>query len=328
MKAFRCGCGQRVFFDTSVCLACGTAFGFDPERMDMRPLSPEYQRCRNGVEYDACNWLLPADAPPGYCKSCSLNEVIPNLDVPGNLALWMRLESAKRRLLYDLLSHGLPVGPATRMPGLRFRFLEDRRRNPAVFEDVVTTGHHSGVITINVAEADDVERTAAREQMQERYRTLLGHFRHESGHYYFEELLAYDTGRNRWTQLFGDANIDYASSLEAYYRDGPPSDWAGRFVSAYATAHALEDWAETFAHYLHIRETLETARAERVAIVEEHWLPNTDLPAWILEWMRLSITLNELNRSLGMDDPYPFVISAAVVEKLVFVDELVSRPAA
>jgi hypothetical protein len=328
MKAFRCGCGQRVFFDNSVCLACGTAFGFDPERMDMRPLTPDYRRCRNGLEYEACNWLLPADASALYCRSCSLSEVIPSLEVPGNLALWMRLENAKRRLLYDLLSHGLPLDAGRRVPGLRFRFLEDRRRNPAVLEEVVTTGHHSGVITINVAEADDVERTAVREQMQERYRTLLGHFRHESGHYLFEELVADDASRRRWTELFGDASVDYASSLEAYYRDGPPAGWEDGFVSAYATAHAQEDWAETFAHYLHIRDTLETARAERVGIVEEHWLPGDDLPGWILEWTRLSITLNELNRSLGMEDPYPFVFSAPVVEKLEFVHELVSRPAA
>ncbi len=328
MRAFQCGCGQRVFFDSTVCVRCGTDFGFDPERLDMVPLQPGYQRCRNGLDYEACNWLLRADALPGYCWSCGLSEVIPNLAVADNLALWNRLESAKRRLIYDLLSHGLPIGPGRRMPGLRFRCLEDRRRNPDVVDEVVTTGHQAGVITLNVAEADDVERTAAREQMQERYRTLLGHFRHESGHYYLNELVADEASRARWRALFGDASVDYAGSLESYYRNGAPDDWAGSFVSAYATAHAHEDWAETFAHYLHIRDTLETARAERVGIVEEHWLPGDDLPGWILEWMRLSITLNELNRSLGMDDPYPFVMSAPVVKKLEFVHELVSRPGA
>ncbi len=326
MKAFHCACGQRVFFDSSHCVACGTAFGFNPELLDVVPLDPHYQRCRNGLEYDACNWLLPRNAPPGYCQSCVLTEVIPNLGVPGNIALWIRLESAKRRLLYGLMSLGLPVGPGHIVAGLRFRFLEDQRRNPNVADEFVATGHSAGVITINLAEADDVQRTAAREQMQERYRTMLGHMRHESGHYYLSELVRNPRIQSRWTNLFGDASLDYVSTMEQYYRDGAPADWSQGFVSPYATSHPYEDWAETFAHYLHIRDALETARADGVKVVPENWLPGDGLPGWVLEWMRLSITLNELNRSLGMDDPYPFVFSAPVIEKLSFVNELVSPP--
>jgi len=322
MKTFHCACGQRLFFDNSRCINCGLAVGFDPDRMEIVVLDDAVLRCRNGLEHDNCNWLRPASSGPGYCRSCALNEVIPNLEVPGNLVLWSRLESAKRRLLYDLLSLGLPFAGTQGLPGLGFRFMEDRRRNPEVLEDFVTTGHEAGVITINLAEADDVERTAFREQMRERYRTLLGHLRHESGHYYRDWLLDGSGMQARWQHLFGDVTIDYAKSLRDYYAHGPQADWWLAYVSAYATAHPHEDWAETFAHYLHIRDALETAYEAGLARIGDG-----GRPGWILEWMRLSVTLNELNRSLGADDPYPFLLTDPVVEKLEFVAYLFSRRA-
>ena len=258
MKSFHCACGQRVFFDSTSCISCGRALGFDPETRDMVALGSAWRLCTNGRNYDVCNWVVPAAGPARYCEACALNDLIPSLDTPDNVQLWGRVEAAKRRLLYTLLSLGLPLTAGSAGPALRFRFMEDRRRNPLVLEDFVGTGHWAGVITINIREADDVARTADREAMQERYRTVLGHFRHESGHYYFNVLV---TGEEiaRWRELFGDEQADYAATLEAYYRDGPPLNWSQRYVSTYAAAHPYEDWAETFAHYLHIVDALETA---------------------------------------------------------------------
>lgn len=332
MKLFRCDCGQRVFFDNTTCLRCGSQLGFDPGSLAMISLSPAtggefadsagaaYRRCRNYAEHRICNWLVRAEAPRGYCIGCDRTKVIPSLGVPGNLELWSKLETAKRRLLYTLLYLGLPLTiGGTRQ--LRFRFMEDRRRNPAVLESFVGTGHAKGTVTINVAEADDAERHAVREQMQERYRTLLGHFRHESGHFYFGALVRDHDEHEAFRALFGDERADYEEAIAAYYRDGAPTDWSARYVSAYAAAHPHEDWAETFAHYLHIVDALETAEATGLATP-----PEGHAPRWIREWMELSVTLNELNRSLGQDDPYPFVLTTAVQDKLSFIDRLVRLP--
>lgn len=318
MKHFHCSCGQRVFFDSYQCTRCGEPLGFDARIIDIVPVQPGYWRCGNGVDYELCNWLVQAGSDNRYCQACRLNSMVPNLDKPDNLRLWARLESAKRRLLYNLLCLQLPLGPGKRVPGLQFRFMEDQRRNPEVLENFIGTGHHGGVITINLGEADEVELVAVREQMQERYRTLLGHFRHECGHYYRDELLPDSASVARWTRLFGSADADYAASMAAYYREGPAPDWHQRYVSRYATAHAHEDWAETFAHYLHIQDALETAHVAGLARAE-----GDRQSGWILEWMRLSVTLNELNRSLGLEDPYPFVLTQPVIDKLEFINELV-----
>ena len=326
MKIFHCGCGQRIFFDSTRCVQCGGELGFDPIALQMLRLrdAPNGSRfCANHARYDACNWLVPADDATEFCLACRLNDVIPNLEQSRNGILWARLERAKRRLIYTLLSLGLPVQSApdangAHSGGLRFRFLEDQRRNPDVFEAFVSTGHVAGTITINLAEADDAQRHAVREQMQERYRTLLGHFRHESGHYFFDSLVVQAGELAGFRARFGDESQPYEPALETYYRDGPPAEWSAQFVSAYATAHPHEDWAETFAHYLHIVDALETAEAAGLARLQagEH-------AGWIREWIQLSVTLNELNRSLGLDDPYPFVLTDPVIAKLEFTDRLV-----
>lgn len=332
MKQFRCDCGRRVFFDNTLCNKCGAYLGFDPERLNMVSLKPSGQEhysdqngkrfryCRNFAYNGACNWIIPADRKEAYCLGCERTEVIPSLDVPGNIRLWSRLEAAKRRLLYTLLDLGLPLQSADGSKQLSFRFLEDQRRNPSVEESFIGTGHFGGTITINLTEADDLERHATREQMQERYRTLLGHFRHESGHFYFDPLVIEQQKETAFRELFGDEQTEYQSTLEAFYQTGAPEDWTSSFVSAYASAHPHEDWAETFAHYLHIIDALETARA--AGLVASY---ADEAPEWILEWIELSITMNELNRSLGLDDPYPFVLTDSVIKKLVFIDPLVRR---
>jgi len=332
MKRFVCACGSPVFFENSYCLACDRPLGFDPESLEMIPLEShgegryrdarasttrEFQHCRNRSEHDVCNWLLPAEAGRDFCVACRLNEVIPALETGKNQLLWARLEAAKRRMIFDLLRLGLPL----RQPDsvmMSFRFLEDQRHNPNVSESFVVTGHMGGTITINVAEADDSVRHAVREDMQERYRTLLGHFRHESAHFYFFPMVASDAEALReFRGLFGDERENYETAMGRFYEiKGTRITWQGRYVSAYASSHPWEDWAETWAHYLHIRDTVETAVAWGVVPP-----PDTarDSDQWLDAWMDLSVILNELNRSMGTDDPYPFVLSPLVADKLSFV---------
>ena len=319
MKVLRCDCGNRVFFDSTRCGACGAILGFDPVTLKIVTQGPRYKPCANAIHQGLCNWLLPAESTDMYCLACSLNDIIPLLETPGNMQLWVRLESAKRRLLYSLLSLRLPLDGGQAGPPMRFRFMEDRRRNPQVLEEFVSTGHDAGIITININEADDVQRTVEREAMQERYRTLLGHFRHESGHFYFPVLVTNPAVLAEARSLFGDERVDYASRLAAYYRDGPPPDWATRYLSPYASAHPQEDWAESFAHYLLIVDGLETAFEDGLVASKVG-----EGKAWLTEWMRLSVTLNALARSLGTEDPYPFVLNPEVARKLEFIDRLVN----
>lgn len=359
MKFFQCSCGNRVFFDNTACMACGRQLGFDPLQMDVLTLESGpgghltaaggavYRRCDNFHRYCNCNWLLPLADGESRCFSCRMNEVIPALERPGNLKLWTRMEEAKRRLLYSLLLFDLPL---TGKNALRFRFIEDHRRNPDVFEEFVTTGHFNSTITINIAEADDAARHAAREQMNELYRTVLGHLRHESAHFYFGLLTGSPIVLEECRSLFGDERSDYAGALQAYYDNGPPADWPENFVSAYASAHPAEDFAETFAHFLHITDALESARAgsqlnvgaghvgaghvremtgeyaKDIAGMARSNLANPNNGDWIEAWIGLAITLNEISRSLGSDDPYPFLLPEPVKRKLRFIDRLVRQP--
>jgi len=332
MKRFHCHCGNPVFFDNTACQCCGRQLGFDPQNMDMlaldagtdgrltTPAGRVYRCCANFHRYSNCNWLLQQDDDHDLCFSCRTNQVIPALDRPGNLKLWTRMEQAKRRLLYSLLSLKLPI---TGVQTLKFKFLEDHRRNPDVFEQFVTTGHLNSIITINIAEADDAARHQAREQMHELYRTVLGHLRHESGHFYFNQLTANPERLLECRALFGDERKDYQAALNNYYAAGPQTGWNEQFISAYASSHPAEDFAETFAHFLHITDALESAHAGGL-IAEKAQAGNDD---WISTWIRLAIALNEVNRSLGADDAYPFLLSEPVKQKLKFIDRLVRQQA-
>ncbi len=326
MRDFHCVCGTRVYFENSECLNCGRALGFDPDALSVVALDAaggdgampsadadsgaRYRFCRNRAQH--CNWLVPGASDEPWCLSCRLTATLPNLSLAENTTLWARLEAAKRRLLYDLLSLGLPVGG---QGGLRFKFLQDKRTNPLVREMHVYTGHRDGVITINVAEADDVAREAIRKAMGESYRTLLGHLRHESGHYYWPLVVDEPSALAECRRLFGDERIDYKAALERHHRQGPPPDWQSRHISAYASSHPQEDWAECWAHFLHIADTMETARVAGL-IAEGAGVGADD---WLDQWSAAVIWLNELNRSLGLRDPYPFVLNTATREKLEFI---------
>jgi len=265
MKVFHCDhCSALVFFENVSCMSCGHALAYFPERETVGSIEKagESRPCANYSKHEVCNWAVPADDPNPLCRSCRLTRVIPDLGVPGNKAAWFRLEAAKRRLVYSLLHLGCPLEGKTEQPGrgLAFEFLADTPTGK------VATGHANGLITINIAEADDAEREKRRVRLHEPYRTLVGHMRHEVGHYYWDRLVRDAPRLERFRELFGDERKDYAQALQAHYMDGPPTDWQECFVSAYAASHPWEDWAETWAHYLHSTDTLEIAAASGLSL--------------------------------------------------------------
>lgn len=333
MRAFQCGCGETVYFDNDRCLRCGIALAFDPAQLAMRPIAEGDTPCANRSALGTCNWLT--DAPDAaYCIACRLTEVVPDLGTPRRLALYYTVEKAKRRLLYSLLAFGLPLEAGADYPrGLTFHILADARvdgEDPdQPPDDAVTTGHLDGRITINLMEADPQLRERMRERMNEPYRTVLGHFRHEAGHYYWQRLAA---GRHcAFRQAFGDERQPYAESLARHYRDGPPDSWPTHHVCAYASCHPLEDFAECWAHYLHIADALETAAATGIGVcgerVRDPFAEGSAFDEAIADWRRLVPSLNDLNRSLGLSDAYPFALPPPVVSKLQFVHDLIRRSA-
>jgi len=301
-----------------------------------------YRLCENYIKHNVCNWAVPAEDPNALCESCRLTHVIPDLNQAGNQEAWYKLEVAKRRLVYSLLYLKLPVVNRQLDPehGLSFEFLADVLVAPNAKEPTkpVFTGHDRGIITINIVEADDAQREKRRLELHEPYRTLLGHFRHEVEHYYWDRLVANSTNLDTFRQLFGDEQADYAQALKDHYQQGAPADWQQQFVSSYASSHPWEDWAETWAHYLHMIDTLETAAACGLSLrpprVDEPTLkttPQRSQSTWVLfdrmidDWFSLTYVLNNLNRGLGMSDGYPFVLSTPVIEKLRFVHEIVGN---
>ncbi|MBX3262868.1 MAG: putative zinc-binding metallopeptidase [Labilithrix sp.] len=349
MKVFHCDhCGQLLFFENSVCVRCGRALAYVLERRDLASLDfaptdaapnrwlsrfPDepLRLCENYSRYNVCNWAVPFDDLHALCRACRLTRTIPNLSRAGNDRLWYKLEVAKRRLIYTLDQLGLPLESKLEAPdtGLTFEFLEE-----------VLTGHAEGVITVNITEADDAVRVKRRSELNEPYRTLLGHFRHESGHFYWDRLIRGTDRLEAFRARFGDERADYAAALARNYSEGAPPGWQDHYVSAYAAMHPWEDWAETWAHYLHMIDTLETAAACGISIAppRKDEPTVTDVPnpvadagvsfdAMMESWTTITYVLDNLNRGLGNDDAYPFVLSAATVAKLRFVHETIAAHA-
>ena len=373
-RAYRCHCGNPVFFRNSECLACGTPLGYDSALVRLIPLAPgpsagtwvqwqpeqpgllpdtgpvqTYARCGNLGTPAACNWLVPV-APQGIneqdtqptqllCQACRLNRTIPDLTDsahPDNGVLWGRVELAKRRLFSSLLALRLPVASLTEDPvgGISFDLLRSPDAGPTVM-----TGHKLGLITLNLQEADDAVREAVRSAMREPYRTLLGHFRHEIGHYYWDRLVRGTPWMDGFHALFGDETQDYAACLRKNYLEGPPDQWWRHYVSAYASTHPWEDWAECWAHYLHMRDTIDTAVSLGLATDSAHLeftaytldtLYQPEHPEaqnfldFLNDWTRLTTLLNEMSRSMGQPDFYPFVLPHEVIAKLHFIHLLVT----
>jgi hypothetical protein len=314
--------------------------GFDPVSMTMVTLTPgngkifgnatksreTYSYCSNS-EYGVCNWLIPATTERGFCIACTLNRTIPDLGSDQNRLRWKSLEAAKHRLIYSLLRLHLPfeVERGAEKEAIEFDFLSDSPSG-----EKVMTGHDNGIITINISEADEVERVRHKLDLGERYRTLLGHFRHEIGHFYWDVLISGSSGIGEFRRLFGDERKDYAAALQTYYANGAAADWNQHFISPYATAHPWEDWAETWAHYLHMMDALETAWSfgihvdATVPLVGKSGSPRDPyeekaFDRLIQRWLPLCFALNSLNRSMGHADFYPFILSTDVVEKLRYI---------
>lgn len=322
MKVFHCAhCGQLLFFENVTCMRCGRALAFLPEEGQLVTIGPDspHRLCDNYAKYNICNWAVHAGDDNALCRSCRLTRTIPNLAKPGNDRLWYKLEVAKRRLLYTFDRLGLAYD------GMVFEFMEN-----------VTTGHKQGVITVNLAEADDAERTKQRLALNEPYRTLLGHMRHESGHYFWDRLIGSSPSIGAFRVRFGDERADYQSALNRNYGEGAPMNWQANYVSAYAAMHPWEDWAETWAHYLHMIDTLETAAACGISIEpprhDEPTLKEVPNPVegdvhfdtMMRSWSPITYVLNNLNRGLGNDDAYPFVLSDATIDKLHFIHDTIA----
>jgi hypothetical protein len=361
MKTFRCDhCGHPLFFENVQCLKCGSALAFLPDRLALCAVEPvpgeaaglwrrrtprphkvvvrHYRLCLNNIERQACNFAIAADDPNPLCVSCRQTRLLPDLSMPENHERWYRIEVAKRRLFYTLAALGLvsPEPPGGERDGPVFEFLAELPGQQ------VLTGHCEGVITLNVAEADDAERVRRRIELHEPYRTLLGHLRHESGHYYWDQLILNGGCLDAFRDMFGDERVAYGQALDAYYAAGGAAPgWQEHHVSAYATSHPWEDWAETWAHYLHMVDLLETASSYNTRVrvpgndrddADEVANPfqggSVDFDQLVDQWIPLTLLLNSLNRSLGQDDAYPFALSANALRKLRFVHDVIRVPQA
>ncbi len=338
MRDFHCpNCGQRLTFENSACLSCGSALGFSLEQMALLVIAKgdegehagavdadDYQLCAN-LHLAECNWLVPKDHPGGLCASCALTTERPNDDDTAGLAEFARAEAAKRRLIAELHELKLPIVGRDQDPdyGLAFRLLSSAHEK-------VMTGHENGVITLDLAEGDDVHREQLRVEMDEPYRTLLGHFRHEIGHYYFYRLITPSSDYlARFNELFGDPDADYQRRWTATTRTARPR--VGRKDSSRRTRPCIPP--RTGPRRSPITCTSATPwTPRRGAVWRRRRRPSTGRP-WapalfqtIIEmWLPLSWSLNMVNRSMGHDDLYPFVLPVAVLDKMQFIHTVIDE---
>jgi hypothetical protein len=348
MKLFSCSfCSHVLFFENVVCERCNHALGYEPVANRILALEPEdgiwraagshgggghWKYCAN-YAHGVCNWLIAGDRPDELCAACRHNITVPDVSDAEKVELWRRMEVAKRRMIYTAMRLRLPLVTRTEDPeGLGFEFLSD---DPGPSGKVMT-GHDEGLITVALVEADDAEREKRRTSMGEPYRTLLGHFRHEVGHWYWDRLVRDGGALEACRATFGDDEADYGEALKTHYANGPRPDWQNEYVSSYAGAHAWEDFAETWAHYFHIVDTLETGNSWGVSV--DPRVPDSDLLTTRIDfdvfaegvtirqiadsWLALSAALNSFNRSMGHQDLYPFVLSDTVIGKLGFIHDL------
>jgi hypothetical protein len=349
MRLFTCQhCNNAIHFDNTICVNCQSRLGYLSNLFDMSALEPSgeawrasaaskklYRLCAN-AKFDACNWLLPADANASLCTACRHNRKIPDLSNASNIARWQKIELAKRYLFYSLTKWNLPTPDRIDDPkeGLAFDFLADEPQPDGSIKRVLT-GHEDGAITINIAEAEDAEREMRRNSMGEPYRTLLGHFRHEIGHYYWDRLVRDSDKLDRFRTLFGDERQDYGEALKRHYENGAPANWQESFISAYAASHPWEDFAETWAHNIHMVDSLETShtfelrarvpRESESSPLEINFDTYAERNVRLLVecWAPLTIVVNSINRSMGQADLYPFVLSTPVTAKLQFVNDAI-----
>lgn len=351
MRLFACDhCSQPVHFDNRQCVRCGHQLAFVPSMLAMHALDPHggsdwhlvaepsraVRFCAN-ANMDVCNWVVEVGDPEPFCIACRHNRLVPNTNTQEGIDRWRRIGQAQRHLFYSLLRWRLPHPDRQKDPqgGLVFDFLEDEVAGDGSVVPA-KTGHEDGLIAIRAAEADDVTREQARTSMNEPYRTLLGHFRHEMGHFLWNKLIRDRNGLETFRAVFGDERADYGAALQSYYDNGPLAGWQDNFVSAYASAHPWEDFAECFAHLLHIVDTLETARAfglsvdprgyqEMAAEVDFNPYKAESAEQLVSAWIPLSVAINSIQRSMGQPDSYPFLLPPAVVEKLEYLRRVITE---
>lgn len=342
MKTFQCGnCNNAIFFENYTCDNCGHLSGYRDTDRTMLTFDPNqeelisdrehtaFKYCKNKA-YNVCNWILEKDSPEDYCTACQLNRTIPDLTDRDNFSNWCNLEIAKHRLIYQLQKVGLTLVNKQRdEAGFSFDFVS-KKNNPSIM-----TGHANGIITILLQEADSVVREKMRKQFLEPYRTLIGHLRHEVGHYFWDRLVYKNPSvLQEFRALFGNEEQDYSEALKSYYKNGAPDKWQTSFITKYATAHPWEDWAETWAHYLHVMDMVETSYFFGIKVQPKEVLGQmatdvsfdpytiTDFQAVINTCIPLSFAVNSINRAMGVPDVYPFVITPNVVEKMKFIHHL------
>lgn len=321
MRSFSCRvCDSRLFFENSVCVSCGSSLAYSREERAIVPLDERgryvgadglvWHVCAN-LNLSGCTWLARLEG--GQCSACDLTRTRPADEDAEGMAQLPVAEAAKRHLVYELDRLGIPVD------GLAFDLLSSSDHAGAD----VQIGHAEGVVTIDVAESDTARRERIKADLGEPYRTMLGHLRHEVGHFVQWKHVAPDPAlTERARVLFGDETYPYQEAVDRHYSQGPPEGWAASYITTYATMHPFEDFAETFAHYLHISDTCETA-AEHGLVEPGEAGSFRDLVREV--WVPLAIALNQINRSMGKEDLYPFVIPAPVLDKLDFVAAVTGR---
>ncbi|MCE0734212.1 putative zinc-binding metallopeptidase [Halomonas sp. G15] len=318
MRVFANPVGAGSLWFDNLATADGTPVAYDPQARAFLPMPPF---CVNR-EVIGCNWIAPKQG--AFCRSCAMTALAPDPSIPDAMPNWAQTEAAKRWVLDNL--------------GRWHWFRPEDPGAPPVFHMLaegptpVAMGHAGGVVTISVAEADAVLRTTRREALEEPYRTMIGHMRHEISHMLWWRLSLRDDFLDAFRNMFGDERVDYPSALQQYFHDGPPPGWQSSFLTAYASAHPHEDWAETAAHLLHLTDITDSFVAAGLSSPElpsPHWDPYMEPDAERL--MRVAASLvagvNHVNRSMGLSDLYPFVLSDAARRKLVFVHDWLRRGA-
>ncbi len=340
MKTYTCQCNNTLHFDNSQCVSCLREVGWCPNCQGIRAADyngqsyvclhcqTHLQKCTNYSVHQVCNRWVVDNGPhtSELCDYCQFNDTIPDTSIPENKKRWYDIEVAKRQMLYNLDILNLPYGTAAEgfeLP-LSFDFMADTL-NEAGETVPVHTGHADGKITINIREADPVEREKLRVNFGEPHRTLVGHFRHEIAHYYWQ-LLVQNKCEPEFKRIFGDhENPLYSDALHAYYQNGPRPDWQHNYISAYATMHPWEDFAETFGAYLDMVAVLDTAENVRLTIGKSTDDSASELDGMLRRYEMLGIKINEINRTMGLLDLVPEVFNASVVEKLRFIHWLVKN---
>lgn len=316
MRLFHNPVGDGTLWFDNLATADGTPVAYDPQARSFLAMPPF---CANR-ETIGCNWIAPAEGE--FCRACAMTALAPDLSIPGALANWAATEAAKRWMLDNL--------------GRWHWFRPEDPGTPPVFHMLaegavpVQMGHAQGVITISVAEADPVLRVTRREALDEPYRTMIGHMRHEISHMLWWRLSLREDFLDAFREMFGDERADYGKALERHYSEGPPQDWRSRYLTAYASAHPHEDWAETAAHLLHLTDVADSFVASGLnspGLPDPRWdaYEETDPHHLFHVAATLVIALNHVNRSMGLPDLYPFILSDTARRKLAFVHDWLRR---